>query len=225
MGLVGQLFRLELDGPDGDVDRDRQDGRAHRRRPLRRDRAQHVRPRGELLRAALDPHDDRAPGRASTRSTTPRPRTRCCCSKTCRRAGRLLDQVAGCSVRDARPAIAALASCTRASGTTRARRRGRLLRARRRSVSRRGRVRVRHRVAARAGVLPRGDHDRVRAFGDAYAAQIPALFAKLSRGAARARPRRLAARQPVLHARRRRDRGRLAAHRPLGRPARPRRTS
>ena len=49
----------------------------------------------------------------------------------------------------------------------------------------------------------------VRAFGDRYAEQVPALFAKLSDGPLVLAGRRLAPRQPLLPARRRRDRSRL----------------
>ena len=90
-----------------------------RRGPLRRDGAQHVRPRGRLLQRALEAHDDRASGVSTSPSTIPRRRTRCCCSKTCRRA-------AACSIRStgARSPTRARRSarsrsCTRASGTTR----------------------------------------------------------------------------------------------------------
>ena len=72
--------------------------------------------------------------------------------------GRLLDQVAGCSVADARPAIRMPRQAARVLlGRPVARRRAVPAAAVRRPVSGRGRVRVRDRVAARAGVLPRPD--------------------------------------------------------------------
>ena len=206
------------------VDGGREARGAHRRGPLRRDRAQHVRTRGRLLHASSrraptieHPGCYYAAHDAETQDTvllledvSPR--------------GRMLDQVAGCSVRRCPVGHPVPRQAARVLLGRRVARRHAVpaQAAVRRPVSRRGGVRVRDRVAARAGVLPRPDHRRGAGVRRRVHRARSRAVREAVRAAARAVARRLASRQPVLHARRRRDRGRLAADRPFGRPARSR---
>ena len=118
----------------------------------------------------------------TTPSTIPRRRTPCCCSKTCRRAVACSTRSPGCSVADARPAIRSLAKLHACFWDDASLDDAPL------SAAARATTRIPGAVAfAYDTAWPRVQEffpelitdARCKAFGDAYAAQIPALFEKL----------------------------------------------
>ena len=208
--------------PRGTVDGDREARGRDRREPLRRDGAQHVRPRGRLLQRALEAHDDAAPG-VLLRRARPRDAGRRAAARG--RVGARAHARPGRRVlgrRRPRRDPVARAAARRLLGRRLPRRPAVPAAPLRRPVSGCGRVRVRGRVAARAGVLPRADDRTGEGVRRRLRRADPRAVREAVGTAARAVARRLAARQPLRLARRRRDRGRLAADRPLGRTARPR---
>ena len=223
VGLVGTLFRLELDGRRRAGDDDRQARGADRRGPLRRDRPQHVRPRGRLLHRAVGAHDDRASRSATTPRTTPRPRTRVLLLEDVSTRGAIArpDRRAS-SVDDARPALRTLAQLHAAFWDDPTLAELPVPAApRRRPVS--GAVAFAYDTAWPDAQEFFADliDDRGQGVRRRVTRPHPGAVREAVRRAARAVARRLAPRQPLPHARRRRDRGRLAAHRPFGRAARP----
>ena len=183
VGLVGTLFRLQLDGDGEPTTMIAKLAAPTRRRPLRRDGHQHVRPRGRLLLRALTAHVDpasavllrgarsRDPGHRAVDGRRVAARSRC---STRSRARRRRDQG-----RDPH----ARAAATRASGTTR---RSPITTFSCASPTSRTRVRLRSRTTRRG--LSRNSSSAheitptVKAYGDAYSARIPALFAKMCDG-------------------------------------------
>ena len=203
------------------VEDDRQAVGADRRRPLRRNRDQHVRPRGRLLLRAVGTHDDRSSGVLLRR---PRPRDaglgaadrgRIAARQDLRPARRGRRRR-----RDARAAHARASPCG-LLGRPEPHRAPVPPPPRRRAVPGCGRLRLRHRVADHPGVPRRPDHAARQGVRRRVLGADPRAVRQAVRRTARALARRLAARQPLPHRRRRGHCDRLAADRPFGRAARP----